>query len=72
MLDIAIIREKPEIVRKALQDRQMDPSPVDSILALDSKRRSLLAEVEILKAERNAVSKEISQMKDPKTRQEKI
>ncbi len=72
MLDIAIIRETPDVVRKALQDRQMDPSPVDSILALDSKRRALLAEVEILKAERNAVSREISQMKDPKARQEKI
>lgn len=72
MLDIAIIRETPDIVRKSLQDRQMDPSPVDSILELDSKRRSLLAEVEILKAERNSVSKEISQMKDPKARQEKI
>jgi seryl-tRNA synthetase len=72
MLDINIIRETPELVRKALQDRQMDLSPVDSILALDSKRRALLAEVEILKAERNSVSKEISQMKDPKARQEKI
>ena len=27
MLDINIIRETPEIVRKAMQDRQMDPSP---------------------------------------------
>jgi seryl-tRNA synthetase len=72
MLDINIIRETPEIVRKALQDRQMDPSPVDGILELDARRRALLAEVEVLKAERNAVSKEISQMKDAATRQGKI
>ena len=72
MLDINIIRETPEIVRKALQDRQMDPSPVDGILELDARRRALLAEVEVLKAERNAVSKEISQMKDAAARQEKI
>jgi seryl-tRNA synthetase len=72
MLDINIIRETPDIVRKALKDRQMDPSPVDAILALDAQRRSLLAEVEVLKAERNSVSKEISQMKEAVSRQEKI
>jgi len=72
MLDINIIRETPDIVRKALSDRQMDPSPVDAVLALDTRRRSLLAEVEALKAERNAVSKEISQMKEAAARQEKI
>ena len=72
MLDINIIRETPDIVRKALQDRQIDPSPVDSILELDAKRRSLLAEAEALKAERNTVSKEISKMKDAAARQEKI
>ena len=32
MLDINIIREKPDLVRKALSDRQMDPAPVESIL----------------------------------------
>jgi seryl-tRNA synthetase len=72
MLDINIIRETPDIIRKALADRQMDPAPVDAILALDSRRRSLLAEVEVLKAERNSVSKEIGQMKDATARQEKI
>jgi seryl-tRNA synthetase len=72
MLDINIIRDTPNIVRKAMQDRQMDPSPVDSILELDARRRALLAEVEVLKAERNNVSKEISKMKDAAERQEKI
>ncbi len=72
MLDINIIREQPEIVRQALHDRQMDPSPVDSILELDDRRRGILTEVEALKAERNTVSKEIGQMKDPAARQEKI
>ena len=72
MLDINLIRERPEIVRKSLKDRQMDASPVDSILKLDERRRELLAEVEQLKAERNAVSKEIGQMKDQEARQFKI
>lgn len=72
MLDINLIRENPEAVRKSLRDRQMDPAPVDSILALDAKRRASIAEVENLKAERNAVSKEISQIKDAAARQAKI
>ena len=72
MLDINLIREKPDVVRKALKDRQMDASPVDSILQLDEKRRALLGEVETLKAERNKVSKEIGQMKDETARKSKI
>ena len=72
MLDINLIRENPEIVRKALRDRQSDAAPVDEILVLDAKRRGLLVEVETLKAEKNAVSKEIGQMKDPQQRQAKV
>mgnify|MGYP001765818528 CR=1 FL=1 len=72
MLDMNLIREQPDLVRKALRDRQLDPSPVDEILRLDERRRSILAQVEALKAERNAVSKEIGQMKDPAARQPRI
>ena len=72
MLDLNLIRENPEIVRKALADRQMDASPVDIVLSLDTDRRNLLTQVEKLKAERNVVSKEISQSKDPAARQAKI
>ena len=72
MLDINLIREKPDIVRKSLKDRQMDASPVDSILKLDEKRRELLTKAEALKAERNAVSKEIGKMKDEAARKSKI
>ena len=72
MLDINLIREQPDLVRKALSDRQMDPAPVERILELDARRRGLLTEVEALKAERNAGSKEISQEKDAAARQAKI
>jgi seryl-tRNA synthetase len=72
MLDINLIREQPDLVRKALSDRQMDPAPVDGVLELDGRRRVLLTEVEALKAERNTVSKEISRMKDANARQKKI
>ena len=72
MLDINLIRETPDVVRKALKDRQMDAAPVDSILRLDEKRRALLGQVEKLKAQRNTVSKEIGQMKDAGARQSKV
>jgi len=72
MLDIAIIREKPDVVREALKARQMDPQLVDPVVELDQKRRMLLVKVEQMKAERNAVSKDIGRMKDPAERQAKI
>jgi len=72
MLDINIIRETPDLVRKALRDRQMDPAPVDAILKLDDRRRAMLTEVEALKAERNNVSMLISRMKDAASRQDQI
>ena len=72
MLDLNLIREQPDLIRTALKNRQMDSSSVDDILRLDEKRRLLLTEVEKLKAERNAVSKEIGKMKDAAEREQKI
>jgi len=72
MIDINLVREMPEVIRKSLTDRQMDPAPVAEILSLDSERRAFIQEVEELKAERNLVSKQISQLKAPSERQEKI
>ncbi|MGZ9220645.1 MAG: serine--tRNA ligase [Anaerolineales bacterium] len=72
MLDLNLIREQPDLVRVALKNRQMDPSPVDDLLRLDEKRRALLTQVESLKAERNVVSKAIGTMKDAAEREQKI
>jgi len=72
MLDINLIREEPQLVKEALEKRQMSPSPVDKILSLDEERRGLIVEVEEMRSERNAVSKEIGRMKDKQARQEKI
>ena len=72
MLDIALIREQPELVKAALLSRNEDPAQVDIILALDARRRKLLREVEALRAERNHVSKEISRLKDKVERERLI
>jgi len=72
MLDINLLRDKPDVVRDALRARQMDAAVVDSVLQLDQERRGLLSQVEVMKAERNNVSKEIGRMKEPAERQAKI
>ncbi len=72
MLDINLIRKEPDLVRTALINRQMDPSPIDDVLTLDIKRRALIQEVETLKAERNTGSKEISKTQDAADRAAKI
>ena len=72
MLDLNLIREKPELVRTSLKNRQMEVTSVDDILRLDEKRRALLTQVEALKAERNVVSKEIGKLKDAAEREQKI
>ena len=72
MIDLNLLRENPEIFRHSMSVRQMDASPVEQVLELDERRRAILQEVETLKAERNAVSREIGRMPDPSQRQAKI
>lgn len=72
MLDIELIRTQPEVVKAGLKKRAMDPSVVDKAREADERRRQVLVEVENLKAERNAVSKEIGALKDKSAREEKI
>ncbi len=64
MLDLRLIREQPDVIREALAKRQMETTPVDRILTLDDERRRKVAELEALRAQRNAISKEIGRMKD--------
>ena len=60
MLDIKLLRERPDFVRERLATRHGgDEVKVDEVLAQDERRRSALAEAEQLKARRNSVSKEI-------------
>jgi seryl-tRNA synthetase len=60
VLDIKLIREKPDFVRERLATRGTgDEANIVGILRADEMRRKTLAEVEALKAQRNRVSKEI-------------
>ena len=60
MLDIKLIRERPDFVRQRLATRGAgDEARIDEVLQRDEQRRKLLAEVEALKAQRKRASKEI-------------
>ncbi|TFG64749.1 MAG: serine--tRNA ligase [Gemmatimonadales bacterium] len=65
MLDIRMLRADPAAATELLA-RRGDPGLIDAVdeaLRLDGERREILAEVEILKAERNEVSRRIGDLK---------
>lgn len=63
MLDIKYVRANFEAVKKMLETRNEDLGNLDDFEDLDQKRRALIVKAEELKAERNKVSEQISQMK---------
>ncbi len=58
MLSLQFIRENPDLVRKAVKDRNTE-APVDRILELDRLRREYTQQADDLKAQRNALGREI-------------
>lgn len=52
--------------------RRFSEAPIDRILELDESRRAVLQQVESMRAERNAASKEIGQTKDADERNQRI
>ena len=58
---VARLRAEPDRIRQGAIDKGEDPSIVDAALAVDGRRRELLAEGDHLKAERNAASKRIGE-----------
>ena len=64
MLDIRRLRAEPEVVRAALAKRDpLLPTIIDAILEKDEERRASVGRVDDLKAERNAVSKRVGELK---------
>ncbi|MGI8558394.1 MAG: serine--tRNA ligase [Solirubrobacteraceae bacterium] len=64
MLDPKLIREQPELVREALARRGSGvEAGVDRVLELDAQRRTLLPELEALRAQKNAASDAIAAAK---------
>lgn len=64
MVDLDLIRRNPELVKERLATRGEEyASLVDKVLELDAERRSILRELERLRAERNIESKKIGALK---------
>src|SRR3989338_237989 len=63
MLDLKLIREQTDEVKQGLKKKGVNLKDIDALLALDSERRTLLQEVEALKAKRNRANDEISAAK---------
>lgn len=63
MLDIKRVRDEPEVIKERLTSRGEDPAVVNTLLELDGERRQRITRVEELKAERNAISREIGMRK---------
>lgn len=58
MIDIKLIRENPEIVKKSLENRN-SKFDLDEIISLDKNYRKILKENEELKSKRNKISDDI-------------
>lgn len=65
MLDINLIRTKPDFVKQQLLKR-MDKVDFTELLKADDEKRKLMQEVEALRAERNRVTNEIAKIKKEK------
>src|ERR1700722_15679148 len=67
MLDIRLIRERPDFVRERLATRGAEQAQqVDAVLKVDSERRRLETQLQQLNAERNKLSKEIGMLRSKK------
>ncbi len=63
MLDIAFIREHPEVVRKGISAKRAQQGLIDSFLSLDEQWRALTAKIDNLRAQQ----KKASDMRDIET-----
>jgi len=69
MLDIALIREKPEWVKAQIEKLNDAPARarIDAILDLDVRRRALLSDSETVQAARNKLNKNVGRLRGDKT-----
>jgi len=63
MIDIAYIRQNPDVMKKAAADKQMSVD-IDRLLNLDASLREMTAKADSLRSERNRLSRQVSQSED--------
>ncbi|MBW1640232.1 serine--tRNA ligase [Microbacterium resistens] len=60
MIDLALLRDEPELVRQSQAARGNAPETVDAAIEADRSRRQALAAFEELRAEQNAFGKQVA------------
>ncbi|MFA5747211.1 MAG: serine--tRNA ligase [Candidatus Paceibacterota bacterium] len=71
MIDIKIIRQDPELVKKACENKRM-PVDIDRLLEVDKAKLKNLQAVEAIQAQKNKASKEVAGAKDKEAREQVI
>src|SRR5882724_1180490 len=71
MLDIRLIRDRADFVKAELAKLGFETGLIDAILATDVRRRSLIQQVESLRAQRAEVSRTIGKQ-DPAAREQLV
>src|SRR5215831_314379 len=59
VIDLKLLREDPNAVRRSQTSRGEDPALVDALLAADAGRRSAISAADGLRAEQKAASKSV-------------
>ena len=59
MIDINLLRQEPELIKTALTNRQKDSTLADKVLEFDKSRREILSQVEVLRSQQNALSRNL-------------
>ena len=70
MIGLQLIRNDPDAVKAAVARKGEPTEPIDRIAQADARRRALAAELDDLRAERNAGSKEIGELMRAGSREE--
>ena len=60
MIDVKLLREKPDLVRASQRARGEDPGLVDELLDADAARRSAVSAADNLRAEQKVLSRDIA------------
>jgi seryl-tRNA synthetase len=63
MIDRRLLREDPDRIRTAMEQKGMADVDLDAVLALDRRWRSQKQEVDDLRHERNTISKQVGELK---------
>ena len=59
MIDLKLLRENPDAVRRSQTSRGEDPALVDILLAADTARRTAISTADSLRADQKAASKKV-------------